>query len=205
MKRLAGIEEGLSPARRRRLLQIIFVFVNLALVETHLPGPLWLAVGGIFWLALIGVSVAGSGLVCGTMCWIGAIQDIFEPLARPRLRIDARFGRAFTLALLVLWMPIGWLVLPNIAAHDRTPLNFSFGWERHLFQFVLAAVVAVSVVFLGKRGLCRYFCPFNSIVGSVRQLLRGKTPKPVPTSIKGGGCAGACIGCTGHVTARTTA
>ena len=118
---------------------MIFVFINLALVEVHLPGPLWLAVGGIFWLALVGVSVAGSNVVCGTMCWIGAIQDIFEPFARPRLRLDARLGRSVTLALLILWMPVGWLVLPSLAAHDRMPLDAGLGWERHAFQFALAA------------------------------------------------------------------
>jgi polyferredoxin len=201
MKRLAG--ESLSPGRRQRLVQLLFVFVNLALVETHLPGPLWLTIGAIFWLALIGISVAGSGLVCGTMCWIGAIQDFFEPLARPRLRIDARFGRAFTLTLLILWMPIGWLVVPTLAAHDRSPLNVSFGWELHLFQFALAAVVAASVMVLGKRGICRYFCPFNSIVAGVRKyVLRqyspGRTRTPVASSTEKSTCQIACTGCNAN-------
>ena len=193
----------MSAERRRRLLQIIFVFINLALVEAHLPGPLWLALGAIFWVALIGVSIAGSNLVCGTMCWIGAIQDFFEPFARSRVRIDARWGRAATLALLVLWMPIGWLVLPQLAAHDRTPLDVDLVWGRHFFQFALAAVVAVSVVFLGKRGLCRYFCPFNSIVAGARKfLLVSQTPRSIASSIGTTACAVACAGC--ERTARAT-
>ena len=84
MKRTAELSDGLSPERRRRLVQVLFIIVNLALVETHVPGPLWLVVGGVFWLALVGITVAGSGLVCGTMCWIGAIQ----------LEVDARIGSA---------------------------------------------------------------------------------------------------------------
>jgi polyferredoxin len=196
MKRTAGATGGLSPQRRRRLLQIIFVFVNLALVEVHLPGPLWLAVGAIFWLALVGITVAGSGLVCGTMCWIGAIQDIFEPLARPRLRLDARLGRFLTLALVVMWMPVGWLALPNLAAHDRMPLSFSLAWERHLFQFALAAVVAGSVAILGKRGICRYLCPFNSVVASARRLLPRKKLATVTPSTERTPCAVGCNGCS---------
>jgi polyferredoxin len=202
MKRLA--EASISPGRRRRLVQILFVFVNLALVETHLPGPLWLGVGAVFWLALVGISVAGSGLVCGTMCWIGAIQDFFEPFAQSRLRLDARFGRAVTLTLLILWMPIGWLIEPSLAAHDRSPLNVSFGWERHLFQFGLAALVAGSVAVFGKRGICRYFCPFNSIVAAVRQCLPGRTRTPVASSIELSTCAVACAGCKANVRAIET-
>jgi polyferredoxin len=187
---------------------VIFVFVNLVLVETHLPGPLWLAVGAIFWIALVGVSIAGSNLVCGTMCWIGAIQDFFEPFARSRIRFDPKWGRAFTLLLVVAWMPAGWLLRPELAAHDHMPLAISLAWRGHIFQFVLATLVAASVVFLGKRGLCRYFCPFNSIVASGRRLWsRVQTPRIRTSSIVSTTCAGACSGCKqgsgpGPVTAR---
>ncbi len=199
MTRTPGGSEGMSPARRRRLVQLVFIFVNLALVETHLPGPLWLAIGGIFWIGLLGVTLAGSGLVCGSMCWIGAIQDIFEPFARPRVRLDPKFGRAVTLTLLVLWIPLGWLVLPGIAAHDRMPIDFSLAWERHLFQFALAALAAFSVVFLGKRGICRYLCPFNSIVATLRRAFT--KIKVEPTSRNASStlritCASACTGCS---------
>jgi polyferredoxin len=199
MTRTPGISEGISPARRRRLVQLVFIFVNLALVETHLPGPLWLAIGGIFWLGLLGVTLAGSGLVCGSMCWIGAIQDIFEPFARPRVRLNVKLGRAVTLTLLVLWMPVGWIVLPGIAAHDRMPIDFSLAWERHLFQFALAALAALSVVVLGKRGICRYLCPFNAIVATLRRtFVKVKEVEPTlrnATSTRRTPCASACAGC----------
>ena len=196
MKRTAEVSDGLSPERRRRLVQLLFIFVNLALVETHVPGPLWLVVGGIFWLALVGISVAGSGLVCGTMCWIGAIQDIFEPFARPRIRLDARFGRALVLALLLLWMPLGWLVMPQLAAHDVTPIDLNLAWERHAFQFGLAALAATSVMFLGKRGLCRYFCPFNSVVAQIRKLVPRMKPRAAATAPGCPPCSGGCSGCS---------
>jgi polyferredoxin len=199
MTRTPGNSEGISPARRRRLVQLVFIFVNLALVEVHVPGPLWLAIGGIFWLGLVGVTLAGSGLVCGSMCWIGAIQDIFEPFARPRIRLDAKFGRAVTLTLVVLWMPLGWIVLPGLAAHDRMPIDFSLAWERHLFQFALAALAALSVVVLGKRGICRYLCPFNSIVATLRRTFAKIKVEPssrTATSIHRTACTSGCTGCS---------
>jgi hypothetical protein len=201
MTELRANPDRLSPTLRRRCIQIVFIFVNLALVEAHLPGPLWLAIGGIFWIALLALTVSGSGLVCSTMCWIGAIQDIFEPLARPRLRLDARFGRAFTLAVLVMWIPIGWLVAPELSAHDRSPIDLSLAWERHAFQLGLAVITASSVVILGKRGICRYLCPFNSIVASVRRLVARVVPKPVASVAPGTAhisCAAACVGCSRH-------
>jgi len=200
MERMAVTRGAISPERRRRLLQLIFLFVNLSLVEAHLPGPLWLAIGGIFWMALVGISVAGSSLVCGTMCWIGTIQDIFEPLARPRFRLDARLGRAVTFTLLVLWMPIGWLIRPELATHDRTPLDAAFAWQHHFFQVGLAALVAASVAFLGKRGICRYLCPFNDVVATVRRLVRARRTQPASTaSTASASCAG-CAGCAGKTT-----
>jgi polyferredoxin len=195
------LSDGLSPTRRRRLIQIVFIFVNLALVEVHLPGPLWLALGALFWIALLALTVTGSGLVCGTMCWIGAIQDIFEPFARPRIRLNATFGRTLTLAVLVLWMPIGWLVWPQLAAHDRMPIDMGLAWERHSFQFGVAAATAFSVVLLGKRGICRYLCPFNSIVGNVRRFVARVSVKPTASLAPGiayTSCASACAGCSRH-------
>ncbi len=188
---------GLTAARRRRVLQIIFVFVNLALVESHIPGTLWLVIGGIFWIALILIAASGSSLVCGTMCWVGAIQDFAEPLARSRVRIDPRWGRGVTLTLLLLWIPVGWLLWPHAAAHDRTPLDVDpTAWQNHLFGLGLALAIPVSVMLLGKRGICRFFCPFNSVVRVARRILDlanvpAKRPEPGcalerPTC---GGCA----------------
>jgi polyferredoxin len=133
------------------------------------------------------------------MCWIGAIQDIFEPFARSRVHFDAKFGRAVTLTLLIIWMPLGWIALPSIAAHDRMPIDFSLAWERHLFQFTLAALAALSVVVLGKRGICRYLCPFNSIVATLRRTFAKRDVEPTTKNASSTlriACASACTGCS---------
>ncbi len=196
-----GAADGLGASRRRRILQIIFVFVNLALVESHVPGTLWLVIGSVFWIALVLISAAGSSLVCGTMCWVGAIQDFAEPLARSRVRFDPRWGRGVTLALLSIWIPVGWFVWPNAAAHDSTPLDLDPAtWPRHLFGLGLALAIPLGVMFLGKRGICRFLCPFNSIVGVVRRsLARAHVPaSPAAPCTLG---RSACSGCS-HAAAR---
>jgi len=193
---------GLSAGRRRRVLQIIFVFVNLALVESHIPGMLWLVIGSIFWIALIFIAASGSSLICGTMCWVGAIQDFAEPLARSRVRIDPRWGRGLTLTLLLLWIPIGWFFWPHAAAHDRTPLNIDpTAWQSHLFGIGLALAIPLCVMLLGKRGICRFLCPFNNVVSAARCILSLTsllTARSAPAWTNG--CR-ACGGCA-HAAAR---
>ena len=194
-----------TTLRRRRLLQLVFVFVNVVLVETHVPGTLWLIIGGIFWIVLVLISAAGSSLVCGTMCWIGAIQDFAEPLARPRIRIDPRWGRGLILGALLLWFPIARLVLPGAGMHDQTPLDVDpHTWPRHLFGLGLALAIPASVALLGKRGICRFLCPFNTIVGVVRRAL-SRITAPAPAAPAAKGCAGGvqrCGGCA-HAAAHS--
>jgi len=185
-----------AAERRRRVLQIIFVFVNLALVESHIPGALWLVIGGVFWIALVLIAASGSSLVCGTMCWVGAIQDFAEPLARSRIRIDPRWGRGLTLALLLVWIPVGWFLWPNAAAHDRTPLDLDPAtWRSHLFGLGFALAIPVAVMLLGKRGICRFLCPFNTIVRLVRRDSRANSyPMAAAPGCATGGQR--CDGCT---------
>jgi polyferredoxin len=79
------------------------------------------------------------------------------------------------------------------------PIDFSLAWERHLFQFALAALTALSVVVLGKRGICRYLCPFNSIVAALRRTFAKRKDEPAArntSSTVRTTCASACTGCS---------
>ena len=177
---------------QQRTLQIIFIFINLVLVEVHLPGLLWVAIGGLFWLTMIVLAAVGGSWVCGWVCWIGGIQDIMEPLAHSRIRLNPTWGRGLTLALLVAWVPIGWWLVPTASSTVYTPFNADLaGWPQHLFQVGLMLLVGSSVMVLGKRGICRYLCPFNSVVGVVRRIL----PTQRRTSTAASACASGCRTC----------
>jgi len=155
-----------------RAVQTIFIFVNLVLIETHLPGMLWVAIGGVFWVTMVLLAAVGGSWMCGWICWVGSIQDFMEPFARSRLRFNARWGRGITLLVLVGWVPVVWWFMPEAKSADYTPFGLNLdAWTRHLFQAGLMLLVALSVMVLGKRGICRYLCPFNLVVRSVRQRL----------------------------------
>ncbi len=190
--------------RQRRALQLIFIFVNLVLVEIHLPGGLWVVIGGTFWVTMIALAVLGGSWMCGWVCWIGGVQDLFEPLARARLRINPRWGRAVTLALLVGWVPIIWWLVPSAITTEYTPFGINLdAWPRHLFQLGLMMLVGASVMVLGKRGICRYLCPFNSVVGIVRRWLPWSRRSSTATSpARVSGCQHCARGCEVHDLAK---
>lgn len=187
-----------QPERsQRRALQLIFIFVNLVLVEIHLPGPFWVAVGGLFWVTMVLLAALGGSWMCGWMCWLGGIQDIMEPLARSRIRLDPRWGRGITLAILISWVPLAWWLVPTASTTVYTPFNIDLAaWPQHVFQLGLMLLVGASVMVLGKRGICRYLCPFNSIVAVVRRRLPGR-PGAASTaaSCASGGCHSCAHGC----------
>lgn len=183
-----------QPGRsQRRALQVIFIFVNLVLVEIHLPGPLWVAVGGMFWVTMILLAAFGGSWMCGWVCWLGGIQDLMEPLARSRIKLNPTWGRGITLFILVAWVPVAWWLVPTSSAKVYTPINADLAaWPQHLFQLGLMLLVGASVMVLGKRGICRYLCPFNSVVAVVRRRLpnkRGTTSAPPA-------CASGCRSCS---------
>jgi len=54
MRRSATSEEEANALRRqRRIVQAIFVAINLILVDSRLPSLVWTIVGGAFWLAVL--------------------------------------------------------------------------------------------------------------------------------------------------------
>jgi len=182
-----------QPERsQRRALQLIFIFINLVLIEVHLPGPLWIAVGGVFWLTMILLAAVGGSWMCGWVCWIGGIQDLMEPLARSRIRLNATWGRGITLFVLVAWVPVLWWLVPGAGTQAYTPFNADFtAWPQRLFQLGLMLLVGASVMLLGKRGICRYLCPFNSVVAVVRRRL----PTRQASTAAPEACASGCRSC----------
>jgi hypothetical protein len=121
-----------------------------------------------------------------------------EPWARDRVRVDPRWGRALVLVVLVLWVPVGWLVVPAAIGNLHTPFSIAVtDWSARLFQVSLLILSGASVMVLGKRGLCRYFCPFNPVVGRLRRVLRAKHgARMAPTAVQATRLGNACARCT---------
>lgn len=159
-----------DPLRRqRRFVQALFVFVNLVLVDARVTGWLWAAIGIVFWITVIGVTIANGPTVCSWVCWLGTAQDWAEPLAKRRWRLHPTFWRVFVLILAIVWAPFLWLIHPEVLGSVVAPFGIGYGsMHAHLLQLIFFVIIGLSVMVLGKRGACIYFCPLLLITRIAR-------------------------------------
>jgi len=170
MKKSATSEEKANALRRqRRIVQAIFVAINLILIDSRLPSLVWTIVGGAFWLAVIVITITNGPIVCSWVCWLGAAQDWAEPLAKRRWRANPNFWRPFVLVIAVLWAPISWLIRPDTMHSLVAPFGITYtDLNAHVLQALFFVVVGASVMVLGKRGACVSFCPLLLVARVVR-------------------------------------
>ncbi len=153
-------EESRTLIWIRRAVQGVFVMINLILIDTRLPSLVWAVVGGVFWAAVIVITLTNGPIICSWVCWLGAAQDWAEPIAQRRVKLDPKFWRGFTLVVAVLWAPVSWLIRPDTMHVLTNPFGFNYtNLNAHILQATFFVVVGLSVAVLGKRGACVHFCP----------------------------------------------
>ncbi|MCS7211717.1 MAG: 4Fe-4S binding protein [Chloroherpetonaceae bacterium] len=166
---MASEEEARALRRQRRLVQVIFVAINLILVDSRLPSVVWAVVGGAFWLAVVVITITNGPIVCSWVCWLGAAQDWAEPLAKRRWKPNPSFWRPFVLLVAIFWAPVSWLIRPEVMYSLTAPFGFDYtALEAHILQAVFFIVVGLSVAVLGKRGACIAFCPLLLVARLMR-------------------------------------
>ncbi len=162
-------EEAKKLRRWRTAVQIIFVGVNLVLVDSRLPSLAWAVVGGVFWLAVVIITITNGPIVCSWVCWLGAAQDWAEPLAKRRWSLNPDFWRPFVLVIAVFWAPCSWILRPETIGSVVAPFGIDYtDISAHLLQLLFFLMVGASVMLLGKRGACVCFCPLLMVARIVR-------------------------------------
>jgi polyferredoxin len=171
MRSVVSEGESKTLIRQRRIVQAIFVFINLVLIDSRLPGITWVIIGGVFWAAVIVITVTNGPIVCSWICWLGAAQDWAEPLAKRRWKLNPNFWRMFVLIVAVLWAPFSWLIRPENYDAITIPFGLEYGkLESHYLQAAFFVIVGLSVMVFGKRGACLNFCPLLMVA----RLMRAK-------------------------------
>lgn len=169
MRRAETEEDSRMLIWQRRAVQVVFVAINLILVETRLPSLVWVVVGGFFWAAVVIITLTNGPIICSWVCWLGAAQDWAEPIARRRVKLDPKFWRSFTLAVAVLWVPVSWLIRPDTMHMLTIPFGFNYtNLNAHVLQVAFFVVIGLSVAVLGKRGACVHFCPLLLVARVMR-------------------------------------
>ena len=125
-----------------------------------------------FWLAVFVTSPLLGRLFCGWACPFNGAQTAWEQVSvRPLVKV--RFLSAVKYALWALWVGAvvgiavatgGWQRVEPLYMTEHFVSIDSAG---NLITYYLLLLLALVPVLLGRRGFCRYLCPFGvwSIVG----------------------------------------
>ncbi len=174
--------------------------------------------GFLLFVAAIGVSALFGRLLCGWVCHMGALQDLSAWMLG-RLGIKPRLFRSRLLAwvptLLALYLfawPLCFRLVQELnppkagqsdlmmAAERRSGFSASLATER-LWEDLPSPMVAVpflllcgmgTVYVLGARGLCRYGCPYGSLLRPAERLSRWKVVVDPSKCDQCGLCTTAC-------------
>lgn len=160
---------------RRLSLQLVTIFIHVALIKVAIPNVLWAVIGLAFWGSLIYAASRSGRWVCASFCWLGGIQDLMYGWAKKRVGFSPKITQYTVLALLVVWVPVAWWLtggetMLNTDAPLQNPLQLS-GAETLWVQaghFFILTFAGLAVTVFGPRGLCHYLCPFGIAVGFVR-------------------------------------
>ncbi|MCS7079735.1 MAG: 4Fe-4S binding protein [Chloracidobacterium sp.] len=169
--------EPTSARSRRNLLpyrlatQMLFVLIHVLLIRAAIPNLAWAIYGLIFWGVLVYLTARTGRWVCAWICWLGGVQDVFARFAKARVTFNPRITQIGVLVVAVLWVPLAWLFWRDAMTAHTSSMGFDADnlWS-HALHLGLLAFVAGSVFVLGKRGACRYFCPFGIVVDSCRKM-----------------------------------
>jgi hypothetical protein len=165
-----------TPPRRNLLpyrlaTQMVFVLIHVLLIRAAIPNLAWAIYGILFWAALVYLTMRTGRWVCAWICWLGGAQDLFARFARARVAFNPRWTQIGVLVVAALWVPLAWLFWRDAMTAHTSSMGFDAeNWWSHALHLGLLAFVVGSVFVLGKRGACRYFCPFGMVVDGCRKM-----------------------------------
>jgi polyferredoxin len=172
-----GLKKHRKIVFKRLAVQLTFIIVHVALIKFAVPNIIWAVIGLLFWGGLIVAAAKSGRWVCATFCWLGGIQDLMYRWAKKRVNFNPKITQTLVLVLLFAWVPLAWMLLGSEAATNvsESPIQnpFAAGEESFVTQFghfFILLLVGVSVMVLGSRGVCHYFCPFGTAVQFFRDL-----------------------------------
>ncbi|MFQ3638721.1 MAG: 4Fe-4S binding protein [Chloracidobacterium sp.] len=179
----SGMVSSATLARPRRSLlpyrlatQMVFVIIHVLLIRAAIPNLAWAIYGIIFWAVLVYLTMRTGRWVCAWICWLGGAQDLVARFAKARVTFNPRITQVGVLVIAALWVPLAWLFWRDAMTAHTSSVGFDAQnlWSHALHLGLLAFVVG-SVFVFGKRGACRYFCPFGMVVDGCRKIHQSPT------------------------------
>jgi len=134
-----------------------------------------------FWASFTVTSLVLGRSACGYFCPLGAIQETKDRMA-PKKLARIRYLKIIKYVFAVAW--VGAVIYAAVSAGGYRQIDLLYNTESGVSvdsvqgwftYFVIVFVILLPVFFIGKRGFCRYFCPWGvlNIIGTrIKNLFR---------------------------------
>jgi polyferredoxin len=120
----------------------------------------------VFWLAVLVSALVLGRSFCGWVCPFNGLQQLWEQVGtRPLKRV--RFLPALKYAFWALWVAGLGAVLASVGVWARfdplymTEYGVSLTEAGNLITYFMLVALTLVPALLGRRGFCRYLCPFG--------------------------------------------
>jgi len=169
-------------ARRQRVRRLLLALLFLALpITLNYYSPYLMTQGTaeriatfslLFWGAVFATSLLLGRSFCGWLCPFNGLQQLWESVGVRRLK-RVRFLPAVKYVLWAAWavgvaaaaiVVGGWVRVDPLYMTDH---GISVSEAGNLITYFMLVGITLAPLALGRRGFCRYFCPFGvwGIVG----------------------------------------
>jgi polyferredoxin len=156
------------------LMSVTFAYISpYAMMAGLAQGMITAAL--IFWVLAFGLTIIIGRAFCGYLCPMGAEQELIDRAVRIELRSVPGL-QYLKVILAVLWVGGAVLLAAGAGSLVLNPM-YMLGsglppWPAatYMFFYVMAIGVFVLVLIVGRRGMCRYFCPMSVVFMAVTAL-----------------------------------
>ncbi len=172
MARLAGLVA--SVAVLGLWLNLPISFLDLCLAVTGSPPSVWPKL--VVFVSVLAMTLAFGQIWCGSMCPLGAVQEIVWLLGHPKgLDASEGLGQArsvpsgfeqaarYVKYLIAVLAGSAFFLSANQAFVSFDPLVWTFRAHHTTLQLIVLAVLLVGAVFF-YRPWCRYLCPTGAVL-----------------------------------------
>jgi len=161
------------------LMSVTFVFISPYVMMVGLSNGV-IAAGLIFWVLAFAVTFIVGRAFCGYLCPLGAEQEIIDRVVKTDLRA-VPYLRYVKYLLAALWVGGAVFLAAGSGGLVLDPL-YGLGsglppWSAAMYAFLYAMTIGVFilVLVLGRRGICKYFCPMSVVfigITGLKDLLK---------------------------------
>jgi ferredoxin-type protein NapH len=156
------------------LMSVSFAYISPYVMMVGLQNGV-IAAGLIFWILAFALTFFFGRAFCGYLCPMGAEQELIDSMIKTGLRTVPNL-HLLKYLLAILWVGGAIFLAAGAGVLVLNPL-YQLGngfppWPATTYAFFYAMAIGVFllVLVMGRRGMCRYFCPMSVVFMAITIL-----------------------------------